>query len=386
MVLFRCFSSLIPSLSARLAQARYTTPPPPPPPPRAQQKGPGGPYCSGALGVRWTHTGAPAPVPTPSTGARWRLACAPIPARPGSPKLPPRLPEQGPCGSPEPLWLWSTRPRMPCLRKAPKPTGPRLPDSGFRAGAGEAAALPLSQGSALTCVAPPRLRPGQERAHGGQSRRAGSSGAGGNQHRLAWRRGSRRPQDLASVPGEPQPRALCLGLCRRVTVLGAVSSQGRGSGGTESGSASPWSPARARKLAGRTGSDCARPGDGGAGPGRGAADAPRGYPDGGCSLERAGGAARTELQAGHVRAVPDLGCSARGRASGGCALEGAATGAASRVRVSLLPMLKVTAAPSGQVGARGVFTSLPWISRGSSSWPLIPPPFSRPGQGGHFVH
>lgn len=72
---------------------------------------------------------------------------------------------------------------------------------------------------------------------------------------------------------------------------------------------------------------------------------------GGASLEAAAGRVRAERRQSSGKATSArsqvAGCSAGGRASGGCALEGAAAGAASRVRVSPLPPLKVTAAPSG---------------------------------------
>lgn len=227
--------------------------------------------------------------------AHWHThACAPIPARPGSQKLPPRLPQQGPCGSPDPLWPWSTRPPMPRLRKAPEPTGPRLPDSEFRAGA-------ASRGWGGCSSAP-------ESGFCSHLRGAPLTGAGAGA-------GARRPeQERGLLPRRGQPAQACMapglaatpgrGLSARgASASGVVSrplsprhglggSEQRGpvSRGTEQGSASPSSPARARRLSGRTGSDCARPEDGGAGRGRGAADAPRGYPDGGYSLESARGA------------------------------------------------------------------------------------------------
>lgn len=330
MVLFFCFSSRIPDLSTSFGQAQHPTHLSPTARSAAERaRRPA--VIRNREDFGEFRAGPRAPAPTPRTGTHARVRSRPSPS-PASEVTSEAPPEQGQClprvsrSSPAVVRTASAAAPREAFgaHRSPPPRQPVRCRAAHR-GWGGCGSAP-SSGSALTCVTP--------RAQGGPGGRAATSEASGSRHRLSWRRCLRRPRDVASAPGRPQPWALCLGRRRRVTGLGAVSRADRGAGGTEPSSASPSSPAGARRQAGRTGTE---------GRARGGARRAR---QGGALLESESGAP-PELREGHVRAVPGRGCSAGGRASGGCALEGAAARAASRVRVSPLLSLKVTAAPSG---------------------------------------
>ena len=232
-----------------------------------------GPQCSGAAGRRG---GAPA-APDLTPRARVRRAAGtqrthlapahsgtralPPPARPGlsevtseaplapGPRRPAGLPLLSRRGQPGLRRRGSGR-----LRNPPGPAASRTPRGPHQrphpgGWSGWSLGRPGS-GSAFTCAAPTGLQPVLGPAHGGEGARSGSSRAAGGRHRLAWCSGSQRPRDVASAPGRPQPRSLCLGRRRRVTGLRAVSGAGREAGGRELGSASSSSPARGA-LAGK---------------------------------------------------------------------------------------------------------------------------------------
>lgn len=183
-------------------------------------------------------------------------------------------------------------------RGGSEPAGPRLPGSSSVPGR-----LRGAPGRGLP--SPARRPPGRARDRGGRTAaRAGAQASPGQRAASSGSHGAGARGDAGTwprPPGRPRPRALCLLRRRHVTGFGAASSAGRGAGGTKPGSASPSSPARARRLAGRTGGDCARPGRRGAGPGSGAAGAPRGCPAGGCRRWSASRARRSSEQATSAR-------------------------------------------------------------------------------------